>query len=869
MVAPNPSRSQLDTSHSYFLQPSSTTGGPPIGLLLRGVNISSTSKYPTLPQSLDEYQDLAGRTRDERDKKRRILAGQESYLGEEEVGFYSEAEQGGRDGWFVGRPFPLEEADVHLKRLKAWGFTTIRYLVTWEAIEHAGPGKYDEEFIDYTIKILHKCREHGMRVFISPHQDVFSRFTCGSGAPYWVLVALGLNPRRIHGTGSAIVHQCWSKGGFGGEEGIQGVLDDKLDDWPDMIWNTNLHRLAVRHCFTMFWSSERFAPKCKIDGIPASQYLQDHFISAYGHLAERISDAGDILDDCLIGWDSMNEPSEGFIGMPNLNEFPPAQSFKKGPSPTPLQGFQLGLGQKVNNIEFGDFTSTGQKSKGTVTITPPEGKGVWLTREEAKEAEMKWGWKWSEDWDFWDENGQGGCVWAAHGVWDPLKGTIKRPQYFSPPDSEVDFIRDFWRVHYTRFLERIRSSHPNAISFINPPVFEEPPDLSEDVKRGRIASSPHFYDGLTLLNKRRHVFNADAVGLQRGLTNILSALRFGSKSIRSTLRGQLGELKSDANKEEGMGNDVEGGEYPTIIGEIGTPWDMKETRLLGLAKGKTDRKDYKEPAKAMDEVLNACDGHNALSYTLWVYEPLSSHNLGDGWNGEDLSLISYDEIPTTSNSPEIDDDLLILKPPDLKSLITLGSRGIQSWCRPYPLESVSRIDKFSFEMKSSEFHLTILIQGVQNHKLWKKDSDSNENTLVNGNGVESEPTSSIDQNENDDVQGYTKVYLPYIHYLKSNLDLDSHSSTTTSSSTISSTSKSTPISTLVSSKGDQNPRLIGEPSEDEEEWIKGTEPARIDIELIELSEGSLEIKGQWGYWKYKLGEKGERIASLKIRPWKG
>ena len=58
---------------------------------------------------------------------------------------------------FVGRPFPLEDAHEHFSRLRRWGFTfstystrmaredtiltcnVVRFLVTWEAVEHAGP----------------------------------------------------------------------------------------------------------------------------------------------------------------------------------------------------------------------------------------------------------------------------------------------------------------------------------------------------------------------------------------------------------------------------------------------------------------------------------------------------------------------------------------------------------------------------------------------------------------------------------------------------------------------------------------------------------------------------------------------------------
>ncbi len=47
-------------------------------------------------------------------------------------------------------------------------------------------------------------------VVVSPHQDVFSRFTGGSGAPYWRSEALGINPRRVHQTAASVLHCEWA-----------------------------------------------------------------------------------------------------------------------------------------------------------------------------------------------------------------------------------------------------------------------------------------------------------------------------------------------------------------------------------------------------------------------------------------------------------------------------------------------------------------------------------------------------------------------------------------------------------------------------------------------------------------------------------
>ena len=73
---------------------------------------------------------------------------------------------------FVGRPFSVEEAHTHFERLKRWGYNTIRYIFTWEAIEAAGPGRYDEEWIQHTILVLRIAKTYGFYIFMDPHQDV-------------------------------------------------------------------------------------------------------------------------------------------------------------------------------------------------------------------------------------------------------------------------------------------------------------------------------------------------------------------------------------------------------------------------------------------------------------------------------------------------------------------------------------------------------------------------------------------------------------------------------------------------------------------------------------------------------------------------
>lgn len=108
---------------------------------LRGINVAGDAKYPSNPDQPSHVP--------------------EDFFDGDNVNFHT-------------RPFPREDAHLHFSRLKRWGYNTIRYVFTWEAIESAGPGIYDEEWIQHTIEILRLAREYGFYIFMDPHQDVVS-----------------------------------------------------------------------------------------------------------------------------------------------------------------------------------------------------------------------------------------------------------------------------------------------------------------------------------------------------------------------------------------------------------------------------------------------------------------------------------------------------------------------------------------------------------------------------------------------------------------------------------------------------------------------------------------------------------------------
>jgi hypothetical protein len=83
-------------------------------------------------------------------------------------------------------------------------------------------GKYDIDYLKYVRAILDLLPQFGLVAFVSLHQDVWSRYSGGSGAPAWTLQLAGFDIGKIGGESGAAY--------LGGVQG-NGVEVDR-GRWP-------------------------------------------------------------------------------------------------------------------------------------------------------------------------------------------------------------------------------------------------------------------------------------------------------------------------------------------------------------------------------------------------------------------------------------------------------------------------------------------------------------------------------------------------------------------------------------------------------------------------------------------------------------
>lgn len=415
---------------------------------------------------------------------------------------------------FVGRPFPLEEAEEHFKRFRRWGFTFLRFILTWEAIEHGGPGVYDEAYLAYVRKILKVAEKEGISVFMDPHQDVWSRWTGGDGAPAWTLQKIGINVDRLFETGAALTQQEYP------------------GPFPRMIWPTNYNRYAAATLFTLFFAGETYAKETCIDGQNAQTWLQERYIAAFRHAYRRLKDCG-----AIVGWGTMNEPHGGFIGYRNLENLE-NNPIATGPIPSAFQSMAVASGHSVTVPVYATGI-TGTKIRGYQTINPHR---LSLFSEGFT------------------------CPWKQTGVWTDEGGEARllKRDYFATIDGRpVRFVEDFLKPFIHRFIQRMAEANERAFFFIEGlPNGEHPTWQKEEapVKGAaqRVVNAFHWYDGATLFSKTfKPWFSVRS-------DNRMIVL--GKKNVQKSFSEQL------AHSVDWTKNQMGG--IPALLGEFGLPFDL-------------------------------------------------------------------------------------------------------------------------------------------------------------------------------------------------------------------------------------------------------------------------------------------------------
>jgi len=523
-------------------------------VLLRGVNLGGSTKVPVSPNGATHIKT------DFRDHK---------------------------DVSFVGHPFPLKEADEHFKRLKHWGFNCLRFLVTWEAIEHKGPKLYDKEYLDYVEEVLKIAGEYKFYTFIDPHQDVWSRMTGGDGAPGWTFEKVGLDFTKFDAADVVLVMQYrYDK--------------NNKEAYPPMCWVQNANRFANKTMWTLFFGGKDFAPSLKVDGINAQDYLQDHYIESIKQIALRVRD-----NPYVIGFDTLNEPNEGWIeekvdGTKEEGEFAGL-----GHVFTPLDAMLTGSGytRKIGYYEF-------------------KGQQILETRkDEMNKAKVS----------CWIE----GCddIWKNARIWELDENDepiiLKNDYFVIKHGKKVSFFSEYLSPFIMKYSEVIRSIIPSTIIFVEGPAFRAflgnklEFDLPKNLEP--LVNASHWYDIITLATKNAMTkLNFDLIN-RKPIT--------GEENIQKLFIQQLKLVKSISEALPGT--------PPTLIGEFGLPYDLNNK--VGYKKFKKNpEKAWKTHTTALKMYYNALDA-NLLHSTQWNYTADNNNEWGDLWNLEDLSIFSRDQ----------------------------------------------------------------------------------------------------------------------------------------------------------------------------------------------------------------------------------
>ncbi len=390
---------------------------------------------------------------------------------------------------FVNSPFTLEEAAEHFARLKFCGKNCVRFAVVWEAIEPVKRGDFDEDYLTYMHDFVSLASEYGLYVILDIHQDVWSRFSGGCGAPRWTFDAVGMSVEHFNEAGAAHLYS---------EESNLGNL----------VWITGEAKFAAATMFTLFFGGRHLAPKTKLEGVNIQDYLQESYFRVIKVLLQRLSGLKNFF-----AIEIMNEPSNGWIEH-HTSANPSVVNL--GFQPTIEKSIFLASGH-AQMVPYWEKKPFGFKCVGSRVLNST-GKRVWKDR----------------------------CVWEENEVWKSVDGKpviIKKNHFTHVNGKRVQFERDFYLPFLEKAYKVVRAIDQNVFIFIENRVGKAAPKLPTKNKH-HIVFSFHWYDALMMVFRRFVPILA--------IDMLKKRLVIGNKKrIHNSLSKQISKLKNRGKKHLG------------------------------------------------------------------------------------------------------------------------------------------------------------------------------------------------------------------------------------------------------------------------------------------------------------------------------
>lgn len=504
---------------------------------------------------------------------------------------------------YVGKPFPVDEADWNFRMLQKLGFNSVRLLVMWEGIEHEGRGVYDEEYLDYYEKIVAKAAEYGIYVLVDMHQDMFSRhlFTLyDDGSDVMGLVdekeieraaPFGFN-NRVGGDGAPqwVVEACLPEKFVQGPEwGLPVTLASAPRNTSDVLpwtsWFLNMGlSLDINRCFAGFFAGEKIWPTYRIEGLDLKEYLQGAYAEAFAQVATRVKDYPNVL-----GYETMNEPGGVYILL-TLYSLLYQDASKSG-----ADVFDPDRVEEIMDSYLEDLVGMGVPREAVDRVR------YILLNYDLLPASL-------------DEMHEKGFPPKAG-------GSAPQPDFGEALAINSNFNRNYLQPFHERIGARLLEEDPDAIIF-----FEEVLGLPDRGIGGQWAQPMTAPEGIEQYAFAPHKY-ADIypfIGFSQPPRD-LSAEEMRFRDYRTPIEDAIDTATFS------LGNP------PVVMGEFGTYYNFG-----GIEKSMAN--DYIVSSYVLNPYYEVYEEF-LLHRMLWCYSPENDPHNGEGWNKEDFSILGPDRQP--------------------------------------------------------------------------------------------------------------------------------------------------------------------------------------------------------------------------------